>query len=149
LCKLALFALFAPVCHQVDSKITFRSTLLIGYRIYFDNKSTIDLYGKKIQQLELATTGWYPIDEQAAAGYGDDVLTVYDSVGVGGVRGWDGTKSVNIDQFDKRTQRIVSTGKLRIVAESEVDGWQYEGEKINMTVRYILYARHRDAICEV
>jgi hypothetical protein len=33
--------------------------------------------------------------------------------------------------------------------ESEVQGWQYEGKKINMTVRYILYARHRDGICEV
>lgn len=128
--------------------VAFESAL-IGYRIYFDNKSTIDLYGKKKQQLELATTGWYPTDKQAAAGYGDDVLTVYGSVGVGGVRGWDGKKAVNIDKFDKRTQRIVSVGKLRTVVESEVDGWQYEGKKINMTVRYILYARHRDAICEV
>ncbi len=128
--------------------VAFESTL-IGYRIYFDNKSTIDLYGKKKQQLELATTGWYPTDEQAAAGYGDDVLTVYGSVGVGGVRGWNGKKAVNIDKFDKRTQRIVSTGKLRTVVESEVDGWQYEGKKIDMTVRYIMYARHRDAICEV
>ena len=128
--------------------VAFESSM-IGYRIYFDNKSTIDLYGKKKQQLELATTGWYPTDEQAAAGYGDDVLTVYGSVGVGGVRGWDGSKAVYIDKFDKRTQRIVSAGKLRTVVESEVEGWQYEGKKINMTVRYILYARHRDAICEV
>ncbi len=128
--------------------VAFESAL-IGYRIYFDNKSTIDLYGKKKQQLELATTGWYPTDEQAAAGYGDDVLTVYGSVGVGTVKGWNGTSATNIDKFDKRTQRIVSTGKLRTVVESEVDGWQYEGKKIDMTVRYILYARHRDAICEV
>ncbi|MGB4576226.1 MAG: DUF4861 family protein, partial [Paludibacter sp.] len=32
--------------------IAFESAL-IGYRIYFDNKSTIDVYGKKKQQLEL------------------------------------------------------------------------------------------------
>lgn len=128
--------------------VAFESAL-IGYRIYFDNKSTIDLYGKKKQQLELATTGWYPTDEQAAAGYGDDVLTVYGSVGVGGVRGWDGKKAVYIDKFDKRTQRIVSTGNLRTVVESEVEGWQYEGKKINMTLRYILYARNRDAVCEI
>jgi len=128
--------------------VAFESAL-IGYRIYFDNKSTIDLYGKKKQQLELATTGWYPTDAQAAAGYGDDALRVFDLVGVGTVKGWDGKKATHIDKFDKRTQRIVSTGKLRTVVESEVEGWQYEGKKINMTVRYILYARHRDAICEV
>ena len=128
--------------------VAFESAM-IGYRIYFDNKSTIDLYGKKKQQLELATTGWYPTDEQAAAGYGDDALRVFDLIGVGTVKGWNGTKATHIDKFDKRTQRIVATGKLRTVVESDVEGWQYEGKKINMTVRYILYARHRDAVCEV
>ena len=128
--------------------VAFESAL-IAYRIYFDNKSTIDLYGKKKQQLELAATEWYPTDEQAAAGYGDDVLRVFDAVGIGTVKGWNGTKATHIDKFDKRTQRIVATGKLRTVVESEVEGWQYEGKKINMTVRYILYARHRDAVCEV
>ena len=128
--------------------VAFESAL-IAYRIYFDNKSTIDLYGKKKQQLELASTEWYPTDEQAAAGYGDDVLRVFDAVGVGTVKGWNGSKAMHIDKFDKRTQRIVATGKLRTVVESDVEGWQYEGKKINMTVRYILYARHRDAICEV
>lgn len=129
--------------------VAFESSM-IAYRIYFDNKSTIDLYGKKKQQLELATTGWYPTDEQAAAGFGDDVIRVFESVGVGGtIKGWDGKKATHIDKFDKRTQRIVACGKLRTVVESEVEGWQYEGKKINMTVRYILYARHRDAICEV
>jgi hypothetical protein len=128
--------------------VAFESAL-IGYRIYFDNKSTIDVYGKKKPQLELAQTGWYPTDEQAAAGFGDDILRVFGTVGVGTVKGWNGTKATHIDKFDKRTQRIVADGKLRTVVESEVEGWQYEGKKINMTVRYILYARHRDAICEV
>jgi len=128
--------------------VAFESAL-IAYRIYFDNKSTIDVYAKKKQQLELSKTEWYPTDEQAAAGYGDDVLRVFNSVGVGSVKGWDGTKATHIDQFDKRTQRIVAVGNLRSVVESDVEGWQYEGKKINMTVRYILYARHRDAIAEV
>ena len=128
--------------------VAFESALM-AYRIYFDNKSTIDVYAKKKQQLELTNTEWYPTDTQAAAGYGDDVIRVFNTVGVGTVKGWDGTKATHIDKFDKRTQRIVAAGKLRTVVESEVDGWQYEGKKINMTVRYILYARHRDGICEV
>ena len=128
--------------------VAFESAL-IAYRIYFDNKSTIDLYGKKKQQLELATTEWYPTDKQAAAGYGDDVLRVFSTVGIGTVKGWNGTKATHIDKFDKRTQRIVAAGKLRTVVESEVQGWQYEDKKIDMTVRYILYARHRDVVAEV
>jgi len=128
--------------------VAFESAL-IAYRIYFDNKSTVDVYGKKKKQLELAVTGWYPTDKQLEAGYGDDILQVFGLVGVGSVKGWDGNKATHIDQFDKRTQRIVATGKLRTVVESEVNGWQYEGKKINMTVRYIMYARHRDVVAEV
>ena len=121
----------------------------IAYRIYFDNKSTIDIYGKKKYQLEIAETGWYPTDEQLAAGYGDDILLVSSWVGLGTVKGWNGTKALHIDKFDKRTQRIVSQGNIRTVSESEVLGWQYEDKKIDLNVRYIMYARHRDALCEI
>ncbi len=128
--------------------VAFESTLM-AYRIYFDNKSTIDIYGKKKPQLEIAATGWYPTDEQLAAGYGDDILLVSGWVGVGTVKGFDGKKMLHIEKFDKRTQRIVASGNLRTIVESEVTGWQYEGKKIDITVRYTLYARHRDAICEI
>jgi hypothetical protein len=122
---------------------------LIAYRIYFDNKSTVDVYGKKKRQLELAETGWYPTGEQLAAGYGDDILRVSGTVGAGTVKGWDGKKAIHIEKFDKRTQRIVAEGNLRCVVESEIAGWEYEGKKIDMTVRYIQYARNRDVHAEI
>ncbi len=128
--------------------VAFESALM-AYRIYFDNKSTIDIYGKKKPGLEIEATGWYPTVEQIAAGYGDDILLVSGWVGVGTVKGYDGKKMLHIEKFDKRTQRIVATGNLRTIVESEVEGWQYEGKKINLNVRYTLYARHRDAICEI
>ncbi len=121
----------------------------VAYRIYFDNKSTIDVYDKKQPRLELEACQWYPNDEQLAQGFGDDVLRVSGSVGVGTVKGWNGKKAVHIDTFGKRTQRIVSQGNLRTICETEVEGWQYEGKTINMTVRYIQYARRRDCIVEV
>ena len=121
----------------------------IAYRIYFDNKSTIDIYGKKKYQLEISETGWYPTDAQIAAGYGDDILLVNSWVGLGTVKGWNGTKALHIDKFDKRTQRIVSQGNIRTVSEIEVLGWQYEEKTIDLNVRYIMYARHRDALCEI
>jgi hypothetical protein len=128
--------------------VAFESAQM-AYRIYFDNKSTIDLYGKKKYQLELADTEWYPTDEQLAKGYGDDILLVSGWVGAGTVKGWDGKKATHIDNFQQRTHRIVASGNLRIVAESDVKGWEYEGKKVDMKVRYILYARHRDMIAEV
>lgn len=128
--------------------VAFESALM-AYRIYFDNKSTIDLYGKKNYQLEIADTQWYPTDEQLAAGYGDDILLVSGWVGAGTVKGFDGKKATHIDQFKLRTQRIVASGKIRAVVESEVKGWNYEGKEVDMTVRYLIYARHRDMQAEV
>ena len=122
-------------------------SVLMAYRIYFDNKQTIDIYGKKTPQLELERSLWYPTDEQLAQGFGDDVLRVSGSVGVGTVKPWNGKKAVHVTEFDKRTQRIVAEGNLRTISEIEVEGWKYEGKKINMTVRYTMYARHRD--CQV
>lgn len=120
---------------------------IMAYRIYFDNKQTIDVYGKKKRQLELEACRWYPNDEQLAAGFGDDILRVSGSVGVGAVKPWNGKKSVHITEFDKRTQRIVSQGPLRTICEISVEGWKYENKSIDMTVRYTMYARHRD--CQV
>ena len=58
----------------------------MAYRIYFDKKQTIDPYCKRTPQLELAQSYWYPDDSLLAAGYGDDILRVSGTVGVGSVK---------------------------------------------------------------
>ena len=62
--------------HGVD----FESELN-GIRIYFDERQTLDLYGKFKKQLELKETQFYTSDEQKAQGYGDDVLWVGQTFG--------------------------------------------------------------------
>ena len=62
----------------------------MAYRIYFDKKQTIDPYCKRTPQLELATSCWYPHDSLLALGYGDDILRVSGTVGVGSVKYWNG-----------------------------------------------------------
>jgi hypothetical protein len=121
----------------------------IGYRLYFDKKTTVDVYGKKKYRLELADTKWYPTDQQLADKYGDDILWVGNSVGVGTLKGWDGETATHIDPMSKRTARIVINGNLRTVVDMAVEGWQYQGQSIDVTVRYIQYARHRDMIAQV
>lgn len=49
---------------------------MVAYRIYFDERQTIDIYGKNRKALELKETQFYPDQEQKANGYGDDVLWV-------------------------------------------------------------------------
>jgi hypothetical protein len=117
---------------------------LMAYRIYFDKKQTVDVYGKKQKRLELAETKWYPTDEQLAENYGDDVLRVGESVGVGTLRGWDGKEAVYITPVDKREARVLVNGPVRTIVDMTSFGWEYSGQKIIMVNRYTMYAGHRD-----
>ena len=113
---------------------------LNGIRIYFDKRQTLDLYGKIQKRLELKDTQFYTSEEQKAQGYGDDVLWVGNTFGLGAFRGWDGTQPTMIAPVKSRTQRIISYGPLRTIVEIEDKGWQ----GLNLVLRYIQYAGHRD-----
>ena len=118
---------------------------LNGIRIYFDKRQTLDLYGKFQKRLELQETQFYTTKEQKAEGYGDDVLWVGNTFGLGAFRGWDGQQPTMIDPVRSRTQRIISYGPLRTIVEIIDRGWQ----KINLTIRYTQYAGHRDTDVDV
>lgn len=122
---------------------------LVAYRIYFDRKQTVDIYGKFNKGFEVAPSGWYPNDEQLAQGFGDDVLRVSGSCGVGTLKGWNGKKAIHIDPVDNRRATIVAYGPIRTIVDMAVEGWQYGNNKLDMTCRYTLYGGHRDAQVDV
>ena len=126
--------------HGVD----FESELN-GIRIYFDKRQTLDLYGKFQKRLELEATQFYTQPDQKTEGYGDDVLWVGNTFGLGAFRGWDGKEPTMIEPVRSRTQRIISYGPLRTIVELFDRGWQ----GVNMTVRYTQYGGHRDTDVDV
>ncbi len=121
---------------------------LVAYRIYFDQKQTIDIYGKFRKGFELKEAQFYPDDAQLARGFGDDVLRVSGSCGAGTLKGWNREKATHMEPVAARTERIVAYGPVRTVVEVEVSGWQYQGSELNLTHRYLLYAGHRDLTVE-
>jgi len=132
--------------HGVD----FESELN-GIRIYFDERQTLDLYGKFKKQLELKETQFYTDKDQKAKGYGDDVLWVGQTFGLGAFRGWNGKEPTHVSPVKSRTQRIISYGPLRTIVEVIDKGWQVDAAKapLNMTLRYTQYAGHRDTDVDV
>ena len=132
--------------HGVD----FESELN-GIRIYFDKRQTLDLYGKFQKRLELQATQFYTQADQKEAGYGDDVLWVGNTFGLGAFRGWDGKEPTMIDPVKNRTQRIISYGPLRTIVEIIDQGWTLpkSPQTVNMTIRYTQYAGHRDTDVDV
>ncbi len=121
---------------------------LVAYRVYFNQKQTIDPYGKFNKGLDILESGCYPNDEQLAHGYGDDVLLVGNSCGIGALKGWNGTKATHIEPIAFRTESILAYGPIRTIVDVAVKGWEYQGKELNMTNRYILYAGHRDLLVE-
>lgn len=143
--------------HGVD----FESELN-GIRIYFDKRQTLDIYGKYHKRLELKETQFYTSPEQKAKEFGDDILWVGNTFGLGAFRGWNGEASTMIDPVKNRTQRIIAYGPLRTIVEIIDQGWEAPileeadlaspGNKkpnLNMTIRYTQYAGHRDTDVDI
>jgi len=139
-----------PYNLQHHHGVCFESELN-GIRIYFDKRQTIDLYGKFHQRLELQETQFYTSKEQKEQNYGDDVLWVGNTFGLGAFRGWNGIEPTMIDPVVSRTQRIISYGPLRTIVEIEDKGWKADPNKapVTMTLRYTQYAGHRDTDVDV
>ena len=132
--------------HGVDFESEYN-----GIRIYFDKRQTLDLYGKFQKRLELKETQFYTSKEQKAEGYGDDVLWVGNTFGLGAFRGWDGQQPTMIDPVSSRTQRIISYGPLRTIVEVVDKNWKPYPDKpaITMTIRYTQYAGTRSTDVDV
>ncbi|MBO4443214.1 MAG: DUF4861 family protein [Bacteroidaceae bacterium] len=122
---------------------------LVGYRVYFDNRQTVDIYGKRYKGLELAHTQFYPTDEDIRNGFGDDVLWAGTTVSVGSLRGFINGMPTLIEPVERRTESILDYGPDKVVVEVKVEGWQYQGKRLNMTQRFTLYAEHRDVRVDV
>lgn len=125
---------------------------MVAYRIYFDHRQTVDIYGKYKKGLELKQTQFYPDKQQKATGFGDDVLWVGETFGLGTLRGWNGSAPEMLKDVDHRTLRIVSRGPLRTIVEVVDQGWNTMNtgkDKIDMTTRYTLYAGRRDCFVDI
>jgi len=143
--------------HQLHHHGVAVESELMAYRIYFDKKQTIDPYCKRKPQLELGESYWYPHDSLLAAHYGDDILRVSGTVGVGSVKYWNG-KLHHIEEVGERQQLIVRKGRNKAtIAVRDIDWTVPDGKQdrpetrhvVNLDVRYTMRAGHRDMRCDV
>ncbi|MBN1779628.1 DUF4861 family protein [bacterium] len=119
----------------------------VGFRFYFDKKAAIDVYNKTRPGLELKKGRWYPTVEQQKNGWGADYYKAAMTVGLGGVRLWDGEKVVFLDPVTNRTARVV---KERISSYMELlsEGVPYKDRTVDILVRVTVYSGIREAKVE-
>jgi hypothetical protein len=115
----------------------------MGIRIYFDKKCALDAYNKTRPGLELADASWYPTPQQQKEGWGADQYKVGPTMGLGGVRLWDGEKVVPLDPVTMRTARVKKEADYSQI-EMLSEGVPYKGRKVDVLVRVTAYSGRRE-----
>lgn len=119
----------------------------MALRIYFSEKAAIDVYSKAKPGLELKKAHWYPTPEQQKEGWGADYYKVGATVGLGGIRLWDGEKVVMLNPVTNRLARVGKTATTSFM-EMISKGVPYKGKKVDILVRVTVFSGKREAKVE-
>lgn len=117
----------------------------VAYRIYMDNRQSLDLYVKQTPQIELDVTGFYTTPDQLKEGYGIDVLWAGKSIAAGSFRGLQNGEPVTIDTVASRTQKVIDDHTIQVIDKD----WIYNGHPIQMTQTYTVLPNSRDIFVEI
>lgn len=119
----------------------------LAIRYYFDKKAAIDVYSKAKPGLELAEYKWYPTTQQQLDGKGADYYKVGPTVGLGGIRLWDGENVLPLDPVSKRTATVVKEGSISYL-EMLSEDVSYLNGTVDILVRVTVYSGFRKAKVE-
>ncbi|WP_299597353.1 DUF4861 family protein [uncultured Microbulbifer sp.] len=108
----------------------------VAYRLYFDERAAIDIFGKTKPQLVLPEVGQDGTDYHALSDWGMDVLKVGPSLGIGGVGVWHQGKLEGVRQFTGASVNVSNETEASAV-RVQYTGWKSGGGERNleMTLR--------------
>ena len=115
----------------------------VAFRIYFDPRNAIDLYGKRRLTLQLAMYASPDYGYHNESPEGRDIYEVGDAIGIGSVAGMVDGKVVKVADVKNRKWRIIASGPVRSIVELEYDGWNASGKIVNLRSRITQWAGER------
>jgi hypothetical protein len=116
---------------------------LTAWRIYFDKRNAIDLFGKKSPGLYLELFGSPEYDYHQEAPEGRDIYKNGDAIGIGSVGALVGGKALKVSDVTDRKWRIISTGPIRSIFELTYTGWKVDGRTFDLSSRVTTWAGER------
>ncbi|HEV2962598.1 MAG TPA: DUF4861 family protein [Candidatus Angelobacter sp.] len=114
-----------------------------AWRLYFDPRNAIDLYGKRRSTLMLKRFATPEYDYHAVSDDGRDIYKVGEAMGIGGVGAWREGKLIKVSDVRARSYRIISTGPVRAIAELTYDGWAAGASPVSLRTRITQWAGDR------
>ena len=114
-----------------------------AWRIYFDKRNAIDLYGKRSPSLLLKMFATPEYDYHSESPDGRDIYKVGNALGIGSVGAWVDGKLVKVSDVKSRKWRTISTGPVRAIVELTYEGWNVGARRIGLRSRITQWAGER------
>src|SRR6185295_1382193 len=114
-----------------------------AWRIYFDKRNAIDVWGKRRPGLYLEMFGAPEYVYNLESPFGRDIYRIGDAIGIGAVAASVDDKTVRVEDVAERKWRIVSAGPVRVIVEVAYKGWKVAGHEVNLTSRMTQWAGER------
>jgi len=111
-----------------------------AWRIYFDKRNAIDIYGKRRPGLYLEMFGAPEYVYHWESPLGRDIYRIGDAIGIGAVAALVDGKVVKVSDVTDRKWRIVNAGPVRVIVELTYKGWKVGGREVNLTSRMTQWA---------
>jgi len=111
-----------------------------AWRIYFDKRNAIDLFGKRRPGLYLEMFGSPEYVYHWESPLGRDIYRIGDAIGIGAVAALVNGKVVKVSDVAERKWRIISAGPVRVIVELTYKGWKVGGREVNLTSRMTQWA---------
>jgi unsaturated chondroitin disaccharide hydrolase len=111
-----------------------------AFRIYFDKRNGIDLYGKVRPSLQLRKIGspdYLYYDESPE---GRDIFKVGASMGIAGAGILVNGQTVKPADVKDRQWRVIASGPVRSILEMTYTGWSVDGKLVNLRSRFTIWA---------
>src|SRR6185369_8566039 len=114
-----------------------------AWRIYFDKRNAIDMFGKRRPGLYLEMFGAPEYVYHWESPFGRDIYRIGDAIGIGAVAALVDGKVVKVADVVDRKWRIISAGPVRVIVELAYQGWKVGGREVNLKSRMTQWAAER------
>jgi unsaturated chondroitin disaccharide hydrolase len=111
-----------------------------AWRIYFDKRNAIDLYGKRRPGLYLDLFAAPEYVYHLEVPLGRDIFKVDPSMGIGSVAAVVDGKAQAVAEVGERKWRVLTAGPVRSIGELEYKGWKIGGRSVDLVSRITQWA---------
>jgi hypothetical protein len=112
----------------------------VAWRIYFDKRNAVDLFGKRKPVLSLDHYATPGVDYHEESPFGRDIYKNGDAIGIGSIAAIVNGKPEKVSDAKDRTWKILADGPVRSIAVLRYDDWKLGDRTVDLVSRLTIWA---------